>query len=355
MSRGIDLVEQMIRVAAGEKLPMAQSDIKLTGWAIENRIYAENPYRNFLPSTGRLVKYAPPEARDNVRIDDGVREGGEVSIFYDPMIAKLITYGKGRLAAIDLQIEALDQFEIDGPGHNIDFLSAIMQHPRFRKGEITTGFIAEEYPDGFSGAPMTLELTQELAVIAAIIADIDEQRAYQIDHQLGTPLAPPTNWVVSIGEQDFDARMSETGVILNDKKITTDIIYAPGEALVTAIVNGNKHNVQVKPTPNGYSLNCRGAQVMARVLPAHIARYTDHMLEKQPADLSNFLLCPMPGVVISLKVKAGDKVEQGQPLAIVEAMKMENILRAETNATVKAVPVQEGDNLAVDAVILEFE
>ncbi|PKB25689.1 propionyl-CoA carboxylase alpha chain [Novosphingobium kunmingense] len=364
---GIDLVEQMIRVAAGEKLAMTQDDIGIDGWSIENRVYAEDPYRGFLPSTGRLVRYQPPvegwtddgEANgrrgvDGVRVDDGVYEGGEVSMFYDPMIAKLVTWGQTRDEAADKQIAALDSFEIEGLGHNIDFVSAIMQHPRFRSGELTTGFIAEEYPDGFHGAATSNETARDLAAIAGFIATARADRARQVDQQLNGELEPPYDWSVTIGDRIFAVAL-EDDVLVDGDPVDMGCSYTPGDRMVEAHIAGQTYTVKIEPTRTGLKMTTRGAIHQVRVLPAHIAHLTQHMIEKVPPDLSKFLICPMPGLLVSLSVAEGDKVEAGQPLAVVEAMKMENILRAEKSATVKKVNAKAGDSLAVDAVILELE
>jgi propionyl-CoA carboxylase alpha chain len=362
---GIDLVEQMIRVAAGEKLAFAQKDVKLEGWAVENRVYAEDPYRGFLPSTGRLVRYNPPSVyapvdgvewtHGTVRVDDGVTEGGEVSIFYDPMIAKLITHAPTRLEAIDKQILALDQFEIDGVGHNLDFLSAIMQHDRFRSGEITTGFIAEEYPDGFHGAPASPELLRSLAAIAAFAATAESDRARRVDGQLGKRLEPPAEWIVSSGGLSHAVSISPIEVVVDGEAIDIQLEYTPGDKLVWAEIGEEHLAVKILRTRTGFKLTTRGASHVARVLPAHVAPLAAHMIEKIPPDLSKFLLSPMPGLLVALHVAAGDKVEAGQPLAVVEAMKMENILRATKAATVARIDAGVGDSLAVDQVILELE
>ena len=364
---GIDLVEQMIRVAAGEKLAFTQDDVKIEGWAIENRVYAEDPYRGFLPSTGRLVRYNPPvegwtddgsangrRGVDGVRVDDGVYEGGEVSMFYDPMIAKLITWGKTRDEAADLQIAALDAFEIEGLGHNIDFVSAIMQHPRFRSGELTTGFIAEEYPEGFTGAAASDAVKTHLAAIAGFIATARADRARQISGQLDGALEPPYDWTVTIGDQSFEVALDED-VTVNGEVIDLALEYTPGDRLVQAEVDDTVYGVKVEPTRSGLRMTTRGAIHNVQILPSRIAHLTRHMIEKVPPDLSKFLICPMPGLLVALHVAEGDKVEAGQPLAVVEAMKMENILRAEKSATVKKVNAKAGDSLAVDAIILELE
>lgn len=351
---GIDLVEQMIRVAAGEKLAFSQDEVKLEGWAIENRVYAEDPYRGFLPSTGRLVRYNPPEQGDGVRVDDGVTEGGEVSRFYDPMIAKLITYAPTRLEAIDKQIGAIDRFELQGPGHNLDFVSAIMQHPRFRSGEITTGFIAEEYPDGFKGAPASAELIRALAAIAAFAATAEADRARRVDGQLGDRLPPPSTWIARFDGATHEVSLDLDDVTVDGTPLDIALEYTPGDRLIEAEVDGQPLAVKIERTRSGFTLTTRGAIHKALILPGHVAPLAKHMIEKVPPDLSRFLLCPMPGLLMTLHVKEGDKVEAGQPLAVVEAMKMENILRATKSGVVKSVEAKQGDSLAVDAVILEM-
>jgi len=363
---GLDLVELMIRVAAGEALGFGQEDVRLNGWAIENRVYAEDPYRGFLPSTGRLVRYRPPQASVSaegeglVRVDDGVFEGGEVSMFYDPMIAKLVTWAPTREAAIDRQIEALDSFAIEGIGHNVDFLSALMQHPRFRSGAITTGFIAEEYPEGFHGAPADATLVEDLAVLAAFVGMTSDERACEVSGQLGSPVPPPPQRVVTIDGRELSVQFDgfDGGLIAYvDAGEGRELIgrWQPGQRLLKATIDGRSRTVQVARQGRQWRLTARGAAHAVTVLPAHVAQLSRHMIEKVPPDLSRFLICPMPGLLTALNVGEGDRVEAGQPLAVVEAMKMENILRAEKAGTVKAVNAKPGESLAVDAVILEFE
>ncbi len=352
---GLDLVEQMIRVANGEELSFRQEDVKINGWAIENRVYAEDPYRGFLPSTGRLIRYNPPKAVDGVRVDDGVVEGGEVSMFYDPMIAKLITWAPTRLEAIDKQIAALDQFEIEGPGHNIDFVSALMQHERFRSGNITTGFIAEEYPEGFNGAPASEALIRKLSAIGAFAAMAQADRARRIDGQLGKKLRAPTSWQVKIGDAIHDVVISGNDVTVDGEAIDMALEYTPGDRLIEAEFGEELLAVKIAPVRSGFVLTAHGASHKLRILPAHAAVHAKHMIEKIPPDMSRFLICPMPGLLVSLNVKEGDKVEAGQPLAVIEAMKMENILRAQKSGIVKSVSAAQGESLPVDAIILELE
>ena len=365
---GVDLVEQMLRIASGEKLEITQDDVKIDGWAIENRVYAEDPYRGFLPSTGRLSRYRPPvegwtddgsengrRGIDGVRVDDGVYEGGEVSMFYDPMIAKLITWGETRDEAADKQVAALDMFEIEGLGHNIDFVSAIMQHPRFRSGNLTTGFIAEEYPEGFTGAASSDSLKKKLAAIASFIATARADRARRIDGQLAETLDPPSAWSVKLDGTYYAAEVTEDGVLVDGEAIDLAMEYAPGDKLVIAEMGDEILGVKLEVTGLGFKMTTRGAIHTMEVLPTRVAELSQHMIEKIPPDLSRYLICPMPGLLVSLQVGEGDRVEIGQPLAVVEAMKMENILRAEKAGTVKTVNAKAGDSLAVDAIILEME
>lgn len=355
---GLDLVEQMIRVAAGEPLSFEQDDVRLNGWSVETRVYAEDPYRGFLPSIGRLVRYQAPEPvadeAGRVRVDDGVAEGGEVSMFYDPMIAKLVTWAPTREGAIDAQVAALDGFRIEGPGTNLDFLSALMQHPRFRDGALTTGFIAEEYPEGFHGAPAEPELLRILAAVAAFVATAEADRARRIDGQLGRRLPPPGEWQVRIGGEDRHVVVDTDAVTVDGVGVELEMEYTPGDRAVT-VEAPEALTIRLARTRGGWRLSTRGAAHEVRVVPGHAGALTRHMIEKVAPDLSRFLIAPMPGLLVRLDVGEGDRVEAGQALAVVEAMKMENILRAAKSGTVKAVSARTGDSLAVDAVILELE
>jgi propionyl-CoA carboxylase alpha chain len=368
MVTGLDLVEQMIRVAAGERLAFTQDDVTLTGWAIENRVYAEDAYRGFLPSTGRLVRYRPPagvetpygavtgDGEGYTRVDDGVFEGGEVSMFYDPMIAKLITWAPSRDEAADLQIAALDRFVIDGISHNVDFLSALMQHPRFRSGALTTGFIAEEYPDGFKGAPADEETRRAVAAFAAGIAFSTEGRARTILGQLGANVPVPSEWVVDFGAGErMNVVLGVGHAIVDGRRLDGTMTWEPGDRTATAAANGRDYTCQVARVGVNWRLTLRGRSHLLRVYPAHVADLARFMLEKAPPDTSKLLLAPMPGLLTRLEVSPGQRVEAGQPLAVVEAMKMENILRAERGGTIKAINVAIGESMVVDAAILEFE
>ncbi|PKP95010.1 MAG: acetyl/propionyl-CoA carboxylase subunit alpha [Alphaproteobacteria bacterium HGW-Alphaproteobacteria-14] len=376
---GVDLVEQMIRVAAGEKLALTQNDIGIDGWSIENRVYAEDPYRGFLPSTGRLVQYSPPlpgwtedetvagmarrgvaRGTGSVRVDDGVYEGGEVSRFYDPMIAKLITWAPTRDEAADLQIEALDNFRIKGLGHNIDFLSAIMQHPRFRAGELTTGFIAEEYPDGFHGAATSEDFRRILAAVCAGNEATLQARARRISGQLDGPLPVTSEWLVKLGDERFEVVLGDGHAMVDGVRVDGACDWLPGmvQAQATGKVGDGpevRFGLIVERIGNQWKVTTRGAGHTALVLPLRLARHESLMIEKVPPDLSRFLICPMPGMLVKLHVATGETVQPGQPLATVEAMKMENILRAEKEGVIAKINAAEGESLAVDAVILELE
>lgn len=357
---GIDLVEEMIKVAAGEELTIRQKDVKLTGWAMESRIYAEDPYRGFLPSTGRLTRYRPPVERQvdgiTVRNDTGVYEGGEISLFYDPMIAKLVTHGPDRLAAIDAMADALDNFRIDGIRHNIDFCGALMQHKRFRDGALTTAFIAEEYPDGFEGAPLDSARTEELAVIGFTMSQMLQMRATESSQVLdGHQYTPDVEQAVQIGDLVFTASKSARGVVLNGVDIEVESDWLPGDLFFFGAVNGRAISLSVDRHVEGFTLTGRGAAVKVYVRRLAAQNLMAYMPEKADGTSDRELICPMPGVVVSVAVEAGQSVKAGEPLAVVEAMKMENILRAEKDLIVKKVLCAAGDKLAVDDVMVEFK
>ncbi|PKQ09298.1 MAG: acetyl/propionyl-CoA carboxylase subunit alpha [Alphaproteobacteria bacterium HGW-Alphaproteobacteria-12] len=366
---GIDLVEQMIRIACGEKLSIKQSDVKINGWAVESRIYAEDPYRNFLPSTGRLVRYQPPAEGTvgglTIRNDTGVYEGGEISMFYDPMIAKLCTHGPDRQSAIGHMSVALDQFHIEGIQHNIPFVNAIMEHPRFRSGNITTGFIAEEYPDGFHGVPLADARAVRLAAIAVFMNGVHAARAVEITGQLANrPRHLPKEWVVSVDEWNQPVTSEEAGgalrvIFLDDEggRKETHLVrseWVPGQAVFYGEIDGEAMVVEATREKQGYRLRYRGASAHAVVRTATGHRLNLLMPEKIAADTSKLLLCPMPGLVKAIHVEVGQEMKMGEALAVVEAMKMENILRAEFDCTIEKINAAPGDSLAVDAVIMEF-
>ncbi|EJL54515.1 acetyl/propionyl-CoA carboxylase, alpha subunit [Rhizobium sp. CF122] len=364
---GIDLVEQMIRVAAGEKIPFVQGDIKLNGWAIESRLYAEDPYRNFLPSIGRLTRYRPPaEGKSEsavVRNDTGVFEGAEISMYYDPMIAKLCTWAPTRLEAIEAMGEALDGFVVDGIEHNVPFLAALMKHPRWREGRLSTGFIAEEYPDGF--APMVPNTVQQaiLAAVALSASLIEANRRERFADRLRTPGgATRDDWTVRLGDSYVDARLVDRLVTIpfdmdieiggKISNVVTD--WRPGDAVWRGKVAGQNVIAQIRPVLNGLRLDWQGISLKAKVLTPRHAALEKLMPVKLPPDTSKLLLCPMPGLVVSIAVVEGQEVKAGETLAVVEAMKMENVLRAERDLVVSKINAKPGESLAVDAVILEF-
>jgi propionyl-CoA carboxylase alpha chain len=361
---GVDLVEQMIRVAAGEKLSFAQSDLKINGWAMESRLYAEDPYRNFLPSIGRLTRYRPPaevvEAARAVRNDTGVYEGGEISMYYDPMIAKLCTWAPTRAKAIDEMRLALDEFELEGIGHNLPFLSAVMDHPRFVSGDITTAFIAEEYPDGFEGAKLSDDLIHRVAAGACAMNRVAEIRRARVSGRMDNhERVVGTEWVVNLDGQSLQAsiaadRDGATVTLAGQEfRITSD--WKPGQPLARLMVNGTPLVMKVGKLPGGFRLRLRGADLKVHIFSERQAELARLMPEKVPADTSKLLLCPMPGMVVSIAVEEGDEVYEGQALATIEAMKMENILRAERKGKVAKVNAVAGASLAVDEVIMEFE
>jgi propionyl-CoA carboxylase alpha chain len=358
---GQDLVELMIKVAAGEKLPLTQEDVTLTGWAMETRVYAEDPFRNFMPSTGRLVRYIPPQG-EGVRVDTGVYEGGEVSIYYDPMIAKLITYGQDRKEATDRMVEALDAYYIRGVSHNISFLNALMVHPRFVAGNLTTNFIAEEFPDGFNSDLVPQDDPAICVVVAAVINKKYRDRCAMISGQLpGHEYEPSSDWVVIMdgGDAEYDVSVENggqtIGVELAGKHYQIDTQWAFGEPLFNATINGLTVCVQVDVVGSLLRMFYRGAQKEAFVVTARAAKLNGHMLYKEPADMSKYLLSPMPGLLVKLSVQEGDTVEEGEELAVVEAMKMENSLRALADGVVKKISAAQGDSLVVDQPIVEFE
>jgi propionyl-CoA carboxylase alpha subunit len=363
---GIDLVEVMIRVAAGEKLPIRQSDVKFDGWAVESRVYAEDPYRNFLPSTGRLTRYRPPEEQTangtTVRNDTGVYEGGEISLYYDPMIAKLVTHAPTRAAAIAAQSDALDAFVIDGIRHNLPFLAALMAHPRWRAGKLSTSFIAEEFPGGFHAAAPQGETSKVLAAVAAAIDHVLGERKRRISGQLGgKTVTRESERAVWLGEQEIRLTVKrENGVIevwLHDGKARASRVvsdWKPGAPVWNGTVDGHPATVQVRAIPNGFALSYRGVETRAYVYTEREAGYARLMPVRKAGDTGKQVVCPMPGLVVSIAVTEGQEVKAGETVAVVEAMKMENVLRAEIDGTVKKINAKPGDSLAVDAVILEF-
>ncbi|MEH6496869.1 MAG: acetyl/propionyl/methylcrotonyl-CoA carboxylase subunit alpha [Pseudomonas marincola] len=350
---GVDLVEQMIRVANGEKLTMTQEDVTLTGWAMESRLYAEDPYRGFLPSIGRLSKYNPPVG-ENIRVDTGVTEGSEITMFYDPMIAKLCTYGPDRATAIAEMSRALDSYDVEGIAHNINFLNAVCNHPRFKSGNITTGFIAEEYPEGFLGVDVDEDAYRTMIAIAGTVHLRNETRK-----TTGVAAISGSDWVVSQGldrHTDISVEDAEHGmdVIVDGKTLAVRTDWVPGVRRFEADING-KAVVAIVAIANGkIQVTHSGAEISLAVRRPRLAELAKLMPIKVAPDMSKYLLCPMPGMIVAVNVAVGDEVKAGQALAVVEAMKMENILRAEQDGVVAIVNAAAGDTLAVDEIILEF-
>jgi propionyl-CoA carboxylase alpha chain len=358
----------MIRVAAGEKLKLKQSDVKLSGWAVETRVYAEDPTRNFLPSIGRLVRYRPPAERSAggviVRVDTGVYEGGEISLYYDPMIAKLITHARTRQEAIAAQADALDAFDIEGFRHNIPFLAALMQHERWQAGKLSTAFLSEEYPAGFHPVVPDRETARVLAAVAAAIDHVLGERKRRICGQRpGAAVTRERRRAVWLGESEIALDITREGDALvarfeaAGKSRPTQVLrsaWKPGDPVWSGTIDDRPISVQVRPVLNGFDLSHRGVETRAYVYTEREAAAARLMPPKKVADSGKAVRCPMPGLVVSISVSEGQEVKAGETLAVVEAMKMENVLRAERDGVVKAIKAKPGDSLAVDAVIMEF-
>ncbi|WP_407185124.1 acetyl-CoA carboxylase biotin carboxylase subunit [Bradyrhizobium centrosematis] len=367
---GVDLVEQMIRVAAGEKLAIAQKDVTLTGWAVESRLYAEDPFRNFLPSIGRLVKYRPPAeaSKDGITIrnDTGVQEGGEISIHYDPMIAKLVTHAPSRAAAIEAQATALDSFYVDGIRHNIPFLSALMHHPRWREGRLSTGFIAEEFPKGFAVRLPEGEVARRIAAVGAAIDHVLGERKRQISGQMGGRIVQrERRRAVWLDRQEIQLEVGREGEAIAIRFVDAEgkvgnahllqSPWKPGDPVWQGTIDGHFVAVQARPIANGIRLAHQGVEVPVYVWTGAEAASARLMPVTTASDTGKKLLCPMPGLIVSIAVTEGQDVKAGETLAVVEAMKMQNVLRAEQDGTVKKVHAAAGATLAVDALILEFK
>ncbi|MGB0298191.1 MAG: acetyl-CoA carboxylase biotin carboxylase subunit [Paracoccaceae bacterium] len=362
---GVDLVEQMIRVANGEPLSITQDDVKINGWAIENRLYAEDPYRNFLPSIGRLTRYRPPaeEATETavVRNDTGVFEGGEISMYYDPMIAKLCTWAPTRADAIEEMRIALDRFELEGIGHNLPFLAAVMDHSKFISGDMTTAFIAEEYPDGFQGVELNEAELRRIAASTAAMNRVAEIRRTKISGRMDNhERRVGDNWVVSLQGEKFAVSVAadadgSTVTFEDGASLRVEGDWTPGMMLADMTVDGAPLVMKVGKITGGFRIRNRGADLKVHVRSPRQAELALHMIEKLPPDTSKMLLCPMPGLIVKVDVEVGQEVQEGQALCTVEAMKMENILRAERKGVVSKINAAAGDSLAVDDIIMEFE
>ena len=362
---GIDLVEQMIQVANKEQLKFLQSDISINGWAIENRLYAEDPYRNFLPSIGRLTRYRPPHEFESsghiVRNDTGVYEGGEISMYYDPMIAKLCTWAPTRSEAIARMREALDGFEIEGIGNNLPFLSAVMDHPRFERGDITTAFIEEEYPEGFNGVELPEEELVRIAAACAAMNRVAEIRRTKISGRMDNhERRVGDRWIVTLQDKKYELdivadQLGSTVQFKGGSKIRVEGSWTPGDQLANMLVDDTRLTMKVGKITGGFRIRNRGADLMVIIRSKLQSDLAQHMIEKDLPDTSKILMCPMPGLIVKIDVKVGEEIQEGQALCTVEAMKMENILRAERRTRVKKINVKAGDSLAVDETIMEFE
>jgi propionyl-CoA carboxylase alpha chain len=362
---GIDLVEQMIRIANKEKLKLGQSDISIGGWAIENRLYAEDPYRNFLPSIGRLTRYRPPSEFQSseyiVRNDTGVFEGGEISMYYDPMIAKLCTWAPTRSEAIAHMRKALDGFEVEGIGHNLPFLSAVMDHPRFIKGDITTAFIEEEYPEGFIGVELPKSELLRIAASCAAMNRVAEIRRTKISGRMDNhERRVGDNWVVTLQNNKYELnivadQLGSTVRFEDGLRIRVEGSWTPGDQLANMLVDDTRLTMKVGKITGGFRIRNCGADLKVLVRSKLQSELAQYMIKKDPPDTSKILMCPMPGLIVKIDVEVGDLVQEGQALCTVEAMKMENILRAERATRVKKINANAGDSLAVDETIMEFE
>ena len=364
---GLDLVELMIRIAAGEKLPFVQDDLKINGWAIESRIYAEDPFRGFLPSIGRLSKYSEPPASKNIRVDSGVYEGGEISMHYDPMIAKLVSYGKNRIEATEHMRHALDGFYIRGVQNNISFLSALVCHPRFAKGDLSTNFITDEYPDGFSSANVAHDNPAHLVAVAASVHMSYQVRAALISGGVpGRERTVPGEWVVHINGDKvevivepfaggWNVEITSKAKGIKPQKLKVVSSWQVGDAVFDADISGTAATLQIDRLQVGYQISHSGTILDVRVLSKLASGFSDLMPQKRVADTSRLLMSPMPGLLLSLAVSKGQEVKAGEELAVIEAMKMENVLRAQQDSVVKEIKASPGDSLAVDQVIVEFE
>ena len=379
---GLDLVELMIRVAAGEKLPLTQAEVKREGWAIECRINAEDPFRNFLPSTGRLVRFQPPTetmfSADTsqwygVRVDTGVQDGGEIPMFYDSMIGKLIVHGKDRLDAIAKMREALNGFVIRGISSNIPFQAALLAHPKFVAGDFNTGFIAENYAQGFRAEDVPHEAPDFLVALAAFVNRKFRNRATAISGQMeGHEVEVGEDFVVlTLGQKgqatpttvcvtDFEGKTGSSTIAVGLKSYKICSNYRLGEVRIEGTCNGQPFTAQVErgilagKNPLAIRVSHNGTQIDALVLSKRAAELYTLMPFKAPPDLSRFVISPMPGLLAEVSVQVGQKVQAGERVAVIEAMKMENVLFAAADGVVKSIVAAKGESLTVDQVIVEF-
>ena len=365
MITGVDLVEQMLRVAFGEKLAIKQKDLKINGWAVESRVYAEDPYRKFLPSIGRLKRFHPPEEGPlmggTVRMDSGVREGDEISMFYDPMIAKMVTHADTREKAIDVHELALDNLEIEGIQDNTPFLQTVLQQKRFRDGTLTTGYIAEEFPEGFSGAEPTKAQSRLAAAAAAYAHGVDKIRIAKISGRMDPPSKLREDWVVLIEGESWPIKLKmgegEAEIDFGTKKkdtVSISTMWKPGQKLMEGLLDDEPFALRLEQSTEGLVIRYRGFKGTALVVTPKTAEFHSKLPEKEPLDTSKMVLSPMPGLVVSMDVELGQEVKAGEPVCVVEAMKMQNIIRAEADGVVKSVNAKAGDPVAADEILVEF-
>lgn len=357
---GLDLVELMLRVAANEPLPIRQEEVKQSGWAIESRIYAEDPGRNFLPSVGRLAAFKPPQEGEGIRVDTGVYEGGEVSIYYDPMIAKLITHGPDRDQAIGKMVDALDQFYVRGVINNIRFLQAVLLHPRFKPGDISTHMVEDEFPDGYNPALHPYSCPERLMAVMVVVHRAYICRAAKISGQMpGHAKVVDDHWVIVTedGEIPITATPFQGGhdVIIDNERWRVESDWTMGDPLFSGVVNGQPLTVEIERERLLFRLTCQGSSFEGAVLSEVGAELSRYMLKKAPPDLSRYLLSPMPGLLVRVAVQPGQKVKEGEELAVIEAMKMENVLRAVQDGVISSIEAEVGSSLVVDQPIIEFE
>jgi len=363
MITGVDLVELMLKSAYGEKLQLKQDDVKINGWAIETRIYAEDPYRNFLPSIGRLKRYKPPVEGKfgdvTIRNDSGVREGDEISVFYDPMIAKLITHAPKRITAIDAQAKALDSFLIEGIRDNAPFLNAVMAEPNFRAGKYTTAYIKDTYPEGFKGAPVSPDQQERFIAIAGFAHSLLDRRAREISGQMNGRRNTRREWSAVLNGETaklfVDLTSDGADVSINGSKAESlNASWVPGSRSVTGSYKGEAFEIHLYPSNPGYHLHQGGASVKILIMRPKSAEMMARLPVRAPADTSKLIVSPMPGLVVTMDVEIGQSVSEGQTVAVIEAMKMQNILRAERDGVVKIVGAKAGDTVAADDVLVEF-
>jgi propionyl-CoA carboxylase alpha chain len=356
----VDLVEQMVRVARGEKLELKQEDVKLEGWAFESRIYAEDPARGFLPSSGRITQYREPQRSNNVRVDSGIYEGGEVSMFYDAMVSKLCTYAPTRMEAIEHMQKSLGEYVIRGISHNISFLEAIMANPKFQSGDISTKFIENEYPDGFLGAELTSEITKVFLCVGLHIYMEDAKRAAQTNGKLrDRERQIGTRWVIGVDDNMFPVVIRDVeggyNIRFEGARLSIRSNWVLGDALLQGTVNDKIVNVKIEDFPGGYYLNYAGVTSKVIVRSPRVAELEKFMPVSKNNEKPRSLNAPLAGSVVAIKVEKGDEIKIGQEVAIIEAMKMENIIIAVSQGIVGDILVKQGDSVSANQILMEIE